>query len=235
MRATVLALCWLTMGIGIARAETTGEPAPKPYLDSAALDLTRLLPPPPLADSAETKSELGDLLVVQVTRTPEMVARAQADAIEEVWRFADVLGPRFVPDTLPKTTALFERLVATDMAVVDPAKASFGRSRPSMVSDLVRPVVKPSTSGSWPSAHAALGTLMGLVLSEMLPEKRTTLMERARVYAENRIVAGAHFPSDVAMGRVSGTVIAAALFKDSAFATDYAAAKAELRTVLGVE
>lgn len=233
MRANGVTVALVVMAwIAPARADTTTVP-PAPYFDSKTIDLTELLPPPPGADSTETRAELGELLVIQVTRTPDMVAQAQADAVEEVWRFADVLGPKFTPDTLPKTAALFERLVATDNAVLDPAKLHFNRQRPYMVSDLVRPIVKPTTSGSWPSSHAALGTLMGIILADMLPEKRSALMERARAYAENRLVAGAHFASDVEMGRIAGTVIAAVALHQPSFAADYAAARLELRAALG--
>ncbi len=234
MRGGALAVAFmLAAGLGPVRAETA--PAdPVPYFDSTAIDLTQLLPPPPSPDSTETRAELGELLVIQVTRTPEMVARAQADAVEEVWRFADVLGPKFTADALPRTAALFERLIATDNAVLNPAKLHFNRQRPYLVSDLVRPVVKPATSGSWPSSHAALGTLMGIVLADMLPEKRMAIMERARAYADNRLVAGAHFPSDVEMGRTAGTVIAAVALHQPAFAADYAAARTELRAALGL-
>ncbi len=225
----------LVLGLvpGLGHADN-GAPA-VPYFDTAIVDLTALLPPPPASDSPETKAELGDLLVIQIARTPDMVARAQADAVEEVWRFADVLGPKFNAESLPKTAALFERLVATDNAVLEPAKSQFSRQRPYMVSDLVKPVVKPSTSGSWPSSHASLGTLMGIILADMLPEKRMAIMTRAQAYAENRLVAGAHFPSDVEMGRVSGTVIANAALHQATFIADFAASKTELRATLGLE
>jgi acid phosphatase (class A) len=216
------------------RAENAAPFSAAPYVDAKTIDLQQLLPPPPAEDSPETRAELGELLVVQVSRTPDMVARAQADAVEEVWRFADVIGPKFVPELLPKTAALFARIVATDNAVTDPAKKAFGRKRPFMISDLIRPAVTPSTSGSWPSSHASLGTLMGIVLSDMLPEKRALIMDRAWAYAENRVVAGMHFPSDVEMGRITGTVIAGFVLRDPAFRADYEAARTELRGALGL-
>ena len=224
----------LLHGSVAAQAEANAPFSAKPYFDNQTIDLTQVLPPPPANDSPDTKAELGELLVIQVARTPDMVARAQADAVEEVWRFADVIGPKFNPETLPKTAALFERLVATDNAVVDPAKTTFARMRPHMISDLIKPVVKLSSSGSWPSSHAALGTLMGIVLGDMIPEKRAAIMERAWSYAENRLVAGMHFPSDVEMGRVSGSVIAAFALKQPQFLADYDAAKSELRAALGL-
>ncbi|TJX42021.1 MAG: phosphatase PAP2 family protein, partial [Mesorhizobium sp.] len=131
-----------------ARAEDA-----KPFITNKDVDLTMILPPPPANDSAETKAELGEVLTMQVTRTPEMEARAIADAEENVWRFADVMGPNFNKDKLPKFSAFFDRVVETEGAVVDPAKDVWKRPRPHQLSDLVKPVVKLSSSGSWPSGH----------------------------------------------------------------------------------
>ncbi len=234
MRLALAAFALLLFAGAPAPAETTAPFDASPYFDTKTVDLTRLLPPPPAADSPETKAELGELLVIQVTRTADMVSRAQADAVEEVWRFADVLGPKFTPEILPKTAALFARLAATERAVIEPAKASFNRSRPHLVSDLIKPVVKLSTSGSWPSSHASMGTLMGIVLSDMLPEKRSAIMERSWIYAQNRLVAGMHFPSDIEMGRISGSIIAAFALRQPQFETDYQAARSELRAALGL-
>ena len=234
MRVVLALLALLLPASSPAWAEGNAPFSAAPYFDSATVDLTLILPPPPAADSVETKAELGELLGVQVTRTPDMVSRAQADAVEEVWRFADVMGPKFTAAALPKTAALFDRLVATDNAVVDPAKANFNRVRPHLVSDLIKPVVHLSNSGSWPSSHASLGTLMGIVLGDMVPEKRAAIMERARTYAENRLVAGMHFPSDVEMGRIAGSVIAAFALRQPQFMTEFAAARIELRAALGL-
>ncbi|TGU96587.1 phosphatase PAP2 family protein [Mesorhizobium sp. M00.F.Ca.ET.151.01.1.1] len=212
-----------------ARAEDA-----KPFITNKDVDLTMILPPPPANDSAETKAELGEVLTMQVTRTPEMEARAIADAEENVWRFADVMGPDFNKDKLPKFSAFFDRVVETEGAVVDPAKDVWKRPRPHQLSDLVKPVVKLSSSGSWPSGHATVGTLMGIILSDMVPEKRAQIMARAAEFAHNRIVGGIHYPSDVEMGKISGSVIAAVLLNREDFKAEYEVARAELRSDLGM-
>ncbi|RUZ74366.1 phosphatase PAP2 family protein, partial [Mesorhizobium sp. M7A.F.Ca.CA.001.14.1.1] len=135
----------------------------QPFVTNKDVDLTMILPPPPANDSAQTKAELGEVLMLQVTRTPEMVASAVADADENVWRFANVMGPKFNKETLPKFSAFFDRVVATEGAVVDPAKDIWKRPRPHQLSDLVKPAVKLSSSGSWPSGHATVGTMMGII------------------------------------------------------------------------
>lgn len=212
-----------------ARAEDA-----KPFITNKDVDLTMILPPPPANDSAETKAELGEVLTVQVTRTPEMEARAIADAEENVWRFADVMGPNFNKDKLPKFSAFFDRVVETEGAVVDPAKDVWKRPRPHQLSDLVKPVVKLSSSGSWPSGHATVGTMMGIILSDMVPERRAEIMARAAEFGHNRIVGGIHYPSDVEMGKISGSVIAAVLLNRDDFKAEYDVARAELRSDLGI-
>ena len=44
----------------------------KPFTDAKAIDLVALLPPP-ANDSPQTKAEFGEILTVQVERTPQMV------------------------------------------------------------------------------------------------------------------------------------------------------------------
>ncbi|MCA0048825.1 phosphatase PAP2 family protein [Mesorhizobium sp. B283B1A] len=206
----------------------------KPFVTNKDVDLTMILPPPPANGSAETKAELGEVLTLQVTRTPEMEARAVADAEENVWRFADVMGPNFTAEKLPKFSAFFDRVVATEGAVVDPAKDVWKRPRPHQLSDLVKPAVKLSSSGSWPSGHATVGTMMGIILADMVPERRAEIMARAAEYAHNRVVGGIHYPSDVEMGKISGSVIAAVLLNRDDFKAEYEIARAELRSDLGM-
>jgi acid phosphatase (class A) len=228
---TVLAFVALT---AFAPAFTHAEDA-KPFSDSKEINLLQLLPPPPANDSVQTKAELGEILTIQVTRTKEMEARALADATENVWRFADVVdSPKFTAAALPKFAAFFDRVVETEGAVTDPAKAVWKRPRPHLYSDLVHPVVPLSKSGSYPSGHATVGTLMGIELANMLPEKRAQIMARAWEFGHNRVVGGIHYPSDIEMGRISGTVIAQTISTHPDFKAEFDAAKAELRTALGL-
>ena len=226
----VLAFCQIAVTALPARAEDA-----KPFITAKELDLTKFLAPPPANDSAQTKAELAEVLTLQVTRTPEMVARAQADAEENVWRFADVLGPKFTKEALPKTDAFFARVAETEGAVVDPAKDVWKRPRPHLYSNLVKPVVPLSKSGSYPSGHATVGTLMAIVLSNMVPEKRAELMACGWEYANNRVIGGIHYRSDIEAGRIAGSLIAEAIWNQSDFAAEFAAAKAELRAALGLQ
>jgi acid phosphatase (class A) len=233
MRKFVMPLLLLPF-LGLACSGSVLARDKSPFITAREINLSMLLPPPPANDSLQTKKELGELLKLQVTRTPEMVARAQADEVENVWAFADVMGPKFKPEQLPVFTQFFARVVDTEGAVVDPYKDVWKRPRPHLYSDLVKPVVKLSKSGAYPSGHATDATLMGIVLSNMVPENRAAIMARAAEYANNRLVGGIHFRSDIEAGRITGTVIAARLETRDDFNTAYDKAKTELRGVLGL-
>ena len=225
----------LALTVGIALPSFAEDAKAKPFTDAKEVNLLELLSPPPANDSAQMKAELGEILTIQVTRTPEQGARAIADAEENVWRFGDVIdSPKFTKENLPKFSAFFGRVVETEGAVVDPAKKVWKRPRPQMYSDLVKPIVPLSKSGSYPSGHTTLGTLMGIVLSNMLPEKKPALMARAWEYGHNRVVGEIHYASDIEAGRIAGTVIAETIMKHDDYKTEFEAAKAELRTALGM-
>lgn len=229
------------VALGLAFAVTIASPVfaedkAKPFTDAKEVNLLDLLPPPPANDSAKTKAEIGEVLTIQVTRTPEMVDRAVADAEENVWRYSDVINnPKFTKENLPKFSAFFDRVVETEAAVVDPAKDVWKRTRPHLLyPELVKPVVPLSKSGSYPSGHTTVGTLMGVVLSDMVPEKKDAIMARAWEYGWNRVVGGIHYPTDIEAGRISGIVIAQAIMQHDDYKAEYEAAKTELRSALGL-
>jgi acid phosphatase (class A) len=74
---------------------------------------------------------------------------------------------------------------------------------------------------------------MAIVLAAMVPEKSAELHARGWSFARNRLIAGAHFPSDIQAGRIAGTLIASYLFQDPEFKKDFLESKAELRKSLG--
>ena len=63
----------------------------------------------------------------------------------------------------------------------------------------------------------------------MVPEKRAAIMTRARQYGDNRVVAGIHYPSDIEMGRIAGSVISQQLSQQQDFQQQYRQARDELR------
>jgi len=206
------------------------------YLTPVSVDLYRLLPPPPEAGSVQERAELAELLRLQATRTPEEVRRAQGDATMSIFRFADALGspPQFNPRQLPLISELFARIGRDEGLVMDPAKDTFGRTRPFITDRHLAPVLPEPASASYPSGHSTWAVASAIVLADMLPERRTQIFARAEEYAHNREVGGVHYPSDVFAGHLAGTALAEALFDQPRFLADERVAAAELRAALGL-
>ncbi len=231
LQKSVLALCLFTTS-ALATFHAQAAKEAQPFTTAQQVDLTHILPPPPANDSAQTQRELREVLDMQQKRTPEMASQAKADAEENVWVYSNVMGPKFNAKALPAVSAFFDRIVATEAAVVDPAKDFWKRPRPHMLDSRIEPIVKRSSSGSWPSGHTTLGTLMGITLANMVPEKRAAIMTRAWQYGDNRVVAGIHYPSDIEMGRIAGSVISQQLSQQQDFQQQYRQARDELRQAL---
>lgn len=207
----------------------------KPYFSHTALNLVDILPPPPVDDSAQTKAELAEVLSIQNSRSAQQTLSAQEDSAENIWRFSNAVNDsKFAEKNLPKFSHFFERVDKTEAEITDAAKEIWKRPRPFLMNDQIKPVVKLSKSGSYPSGHATIGTMMGIILAQMIPEKRSEIMKRAAEFADNRLIAGMHFRSDIEAGKISGTAIVAVLMTDKNFKKDFLAAKKELRSGLSI-
>jgi acid phosphatase (class A) len=208
------------------------EPA---YVSTQQVDLAKLLPPPPLPDSARQKQDLDEVLRAQQTRSPEQAEQAVKDNNASLQQIVDhALGESLSPERVPKLTALFDRTISDVRAIFFAAKDAWHRPRPFVVDAAdVQAIGERPASGSYPSGHATRGWLTAILLANMVPEKSTELFARGREYGENRVLAGVHFPSDVEAGRLSATAIMTALMQNESFRRDFAAARGELREVLG--
>src|SRR3954447_19174836 len=198
-------------------------------------DLATLLPPPPVPGSPADRADLAALLAVQAARTPAMQAAARADAEETVFRLLGGMGITLDPAALPATTSLFARLHADESALLGPAKRRWHRRRPFAASPAVRPcTTQLFWSASYPSGHAAFAYAAAEVLADILPEWQDAIRARARAYAEDRVVCGVHYPSDIEAGRLAGLALIAAMRDDTRYQQALAAARPELRHAVGL-
>jgi acid phosphatase (class A) len=227
----------LMVAIGLSTGASSALAQEGTYLNSDQIDLSKLLAPPPALGTAKQSADLDHVLKVQRERTPEQVERAKGDLTHSVFRFADVLGPSFNEAKLPKTTALFKVIGDDAGLVTKPGKKYFNRPRPFVTSNDVSPTVptgRQSYYWSYPSGHATYGYLCAILLAQMVPEKSARIFARGREYGQNRVVDGVHYPTDIEAGRIDGTLIAAALMQNPKFQRDFAVAKTEVRTALGL-
>jgi acid phosphatase (class A) len=207
--------------------------AKDPYVSSEFIDLSMLLPPPPAIGTPEGAADLQAVLDAQAHASEARKAQAIADAGETVFvMFTPVLGEKFNTEALPKLTKLFERINDSESATVNPAKLVFAKPRPWIASSAVVPMPKPSKSFSYPSGHTTRVTMSAIILSAMLPEQKDAIWARAADYAESRVIAGEHYPSDLVGGERSGSALAALMWQEPNFRADFEDAKAEVREAL---
>jgi acid phosphatase (class A) len=194
------------------------------YLTPSQIDLSQLLEPPPDPGSSVAREDVSTMASVEAQRTQADLDAAQSDKHRTVFSFTEVLGPQFVSEKLPLTTALFAHTSGDTEVLVAQAKAYFDRPRPQGARQ---------THGSYPSGHAAFAACTAILLSAMVPEKRDAIFARAEIFADRRIVAGVHYPTDVEAGWIAGTIVAYALLQQPLFIADFKAARAEVRSALG--
>jgi acid phosphatase (class A) len=200
-------------------------------LDPASIDPSRLLPPPPATDSVDEKAEFQELHDIAKRSSPATIAAAKRDAENETpTLFNDAVG--FDIAALPKTNKLLSLVAEEEDADTKAAKAYFHRDRPYAVEPALKtctPIKPGKAANSYPSGHSTRGFAMGIVLATLVPAKSQAILARASEYAENRLVCGVHFRSDIVAGQQFGTLIALKLMEKPDFRRQMAAAQAELK------
>lgn len=170
--------------------------------------LTR--PAPPRDDATTIIEEIPKLVGRDADR------KAQKDAIlEQKDAFSPVMLRYLMVTSAshPRTFEVVKVAVLIGRAVVMYYKNEFKRSRPAQLSPQVRPMFDTPPHASYPSGHSTQAHLVAALVCELHPQGvdpqwRAALFKLAGEIAENREVAGVHYPSDSEAGKT----LAAALF-----------------------
>lgn len=215
-------------GYLVLLALLAAAPASAGLLEPAAYDAARLLPPPP--DEAVTRAELSELRAITGSASAEHRAFAARDAKDETPDiFNGVIG--FDIATTPQTHKLLQMVAEEKEGDTKAAKKFFHRERPYAVDPSLKTCTPPKpgkAATSYPSGHATLAFSMGIVLAQVLPSKSQAILARSREYAENRLVCGVHYRSDIVAGQQFGTVLALRLMENAAFKSQMDLAMTEL-------
>jgi len=100
-----------------------------------------------------------------------------------------------------------DRLVEDLDTVILRLKYSYNRQRPkeyfSSNGEANLDIVD-ATSPSFPSGHTAIAFLLSSIISDKFPDHRMTLQTLSEMIGQSRLENGAHFPSDIVIGRFLG-------------------------------
>ena len=200
-------------------------------------DLIQSLPAPP--DSL-SHGFAYDVMQYQwgKAQRPDSV-RAEMARRDAIWTYEALLGELAGPFGLALSkeatpaiwTVLVNSLATTDQMRVAP-KAYYHRRRPFEVFNekmLTGEEAALSGEGSYPSGHTMRGWTAAQLLAQINPAAADGLYARAWKYGESRVIAGAHWQSDVDVTRVAASIGFSRLQTSDRFQAEMARAQEEFR------
>jgi acid phosphatase (class A) len=207
----ILALC------AVARAN---------YVNSADFNFRALLPSPPAIGSAEQNAEIDVMLRLQSGRTHSDVKRIKKESKMTGFIFSPCVGSWFNPDNLPVTAAFLGKVFDDSKTICSAAKEVFLRQRPYLTDTRIHPCETEDTY-SYPSSHSTRAMVLAMTIAQIFPDQKPALIALGRQIGDDRALAGQHFPSDVAAGRILADAVFKKMIQNPEFQSDLLKAKQE--------
>ncbi|WP_283514263.1 phosphatase PAP2 family protein [Sphingomonas sp. 2R-10] len=226
----------MLLGYSAVYAETMSTQQNR-YLVQYPTTTSLKFPLPPKPPSPK-ESDAGMIDLDQVRASQFVDAAAKVEAFQDAEAYSyDSLLPRFETSagrTLSKTKrpilAHILNWVLADAGTYSDIKTGPARQRPFVEDPSIVPCYASylmqtpppavSYTYSYPSGHATNGYLAGLVLAEVMPDRRAAVMARGVRYGTNRVICGVHYPTDVAVGQVFARFLFSKIDVDPRFRRD---------------
>ena len=205
-------------------------------------DLIKCLPPPPDTIGEDFAHDIIRYMWGKSQRADS--ARAAIVFRDAVWSFDALLAEFNVPLGLTVTkegTPEIYKFMVNSLATIDQMrvapKAYYHRKRPferfheHMLTKYEEKEL--SGEGSYPSGHSQRGYAAALLLSEINPNRVDTIMARGFMYGESRVIAGAHWQSDVDASRLAAAIGVSRLHTSPDFLAQLNKARNEFKWLAG--
>lgn len=195
----------------------------------------KILPPPPALGSLGAQQDAEVYLKTRALAGTERWAMATRDAVQYIQAFDCPLGFK-LENAPPEVLKLLGRVGRDASSITNLAKDHFERPRPfiapggAICTESDRAGLMKSYG--YPSGHATFSWAVGLILAELVPDRATDILARARAFGESRVVCGVHSVSDITEGRTNGASLVAVLHADPSFRADMDAARVALKAAM---
>lgn len=197
------------LSLGLAACSSTGSAhrhdGSSVYLDKARLE-TMEFPPAPAPGSPQDRADFTELHAWQAKRTPGQCARAKSEGEAYFEQFFGQLKP--FPAPLNEESEAFLLRVREDASTaITILKERNSRLRPYLTDKELSPCLGRAGGKAYPSGHATLARLYALILTELMPLRRSEFMARGDEAALDRVIGGVHHPSDIEAGKRLGDIL----------------------------
>ena len=196
------------------------------FVTPSEFDFKALLPPPPVLGSDQSNQEIDQMLQLQGQRTDADVQRIKVESKMTGFIFSQSIGSWFNSDDLPVTADFLNKVLLDSKTICKAAKAVFERKRPYLVDSRIKPCETEDTY-SYPSSHSTRAVVLAMTIAQIFPDEKGPLFAQAKLIGDDRALAGQHFPSDVAGGRILGKAIFEKMMQNPEFQSELAKAKQE--------
>ncbi|KAF0124797.1 MAG: 4Fe-4S ferredoxin [Elusimicrobia bacterium] len=222
-----LASLLLLISASVPRAEDWVIPRTTYYVSAEAQAFADF-PPPPADGSPADLADLQGVRDWQIKRTAAQCARAGAAARAAFTEFFGDISP-FPSPLPPRAAAILERIKKETDGAAAGVKDKFNRARPFLRAGDLDPCLGRIGGKAYPSGHATISRVLGLLLADLAPSRAKEFMARADEAALERVIGGVHHPADIEAGKLLGDRLYAAYSGSPAFRTDMAALRGFLK------
>lgn len=172
--------------------------------------------PRPTADTLLNKPEGFPGVLAAISLRRDQIDEIQVQRVALETHVLQVMGRS--PENFPACAELAQVVIEMATVLVQQLKHHFSVPRPSELSGAANPVLQVPGHSSFPSGHALQSMAVALTLTAVCKESAVQQagMQRLAIrIADNRVVAGLHYPVDGTFGLALGGMLAACLAKGS--------------------
>lgn len=186
------------------------------------------LPDFPANSSLRTEAELALLHEYVALRTPERVAQIRAEREADGIKVGPEMITTYMSDSRYVMTGKAISQVLDEInPVVMRLKNKHDRVRAHKLDPTLTTVIDVPEHGAYPSGHSTQAHAIAFLLTTLAPERRAEFESDALRVAVNREIAGVHYPSDSAAGRLLARQIVDLMLGNREFRALVESAKAE--------